>query len=213
MTAEGGSGVGPKEITPAKLELPEGIEAQLTPKDSNGSTFNGDQCDFGLNVACRDLILQAGLQHRKRCVSRVINTARGRTLSVPLCLPLLCERHPYSHLQPSLYSQAQQTYAEMSSVVVAPVSQIYEFRSVHGECPELPDDLSIPQFFLDSWHPLRPARPVGSPWVIDDESGKTLDYEQVGAEGTEYRSLLLTSPHRFDRGVTALRRLLKRGGI
>ena len=56
---------------------------------------------------------------------------------------------------------------------------IHEFRSVHGECPEVPDGLSIPQFFLDSWHPLRPTRPAGSPWVIDDESGKTLDYEQV----------------------------------
>ena len=59
------------------------------------------------------------------------------------------------------------------------VSPIYEFRSVHGECPEVPDDLSLPQFFLDWWHPLRPMRTAGSPWVIDDESGKTLDYEQV----------------------------------
>jgi len=60
-----------------------------------------------------------------------------------------------------------------------PVSTIHEFRSVHGECPDIPDDLSIPQFFLDSWHSLRPKRPVGSPWVIDDESGNSLDYEQV----------------------------------
>lgn len=67
----------------------------------------------------------------------------------------------------------------MGSGVKTEVSVIHEFRSVNGECPEIPDDLSIPQFFLDSWHPLRPARPAGSPWVIDDESGKTLDYEQV----------------------------------
>ena len=64
-------------------------------------------------------------------------------------------------------------------VQMTPASAIHEFRSVHGECPEIPDDLSIPQFFLDTWHPLRPRRPVGSPWVIDDESGKVLDYEQV----------------------------------
>ena len=60
-----------------------------------------------------------------------------------------------------------------------PVPAIHEFRSVHGECPEIPDDSSIPQFLLDSWHPLRPRRPIGAPWVIDDESGNTLDYEQV----------------------------------
>lgn len=59
------------------------------------------------------------------------------------------------------------------------VPEIHEFHSVHGDCPEVPDDLSIPQFFLDSWHSLRPMRPVGSPWFIDDESGKTLDYEQI----------------------------------
>ena len=78
--------------------------------------------------------------------------------------------------------------------VATPVSVIYEFRSVHGECPEIPDDLSIPQFFLDSWHPLRPRRPVGSPWIIDDESGNRLDYEQVSQLLYWLDSLLLTSP-------------------
>ncbi|KAF9646962.1 amp dependent CoA ligase [Thelephora ganbajun] len=72
------------------------------------------------------------------------------------------------------------------------VSVIYEFRSIHGECPEIPDDLSIPQFFLDSWHPLRPTRPVGSPWVIDDESGNTLDYEQIRSRSYGLAQVLKT---------------------
>lgn len=78
---------------------------------------------------------------------------------------------------------------------MTPVSAIYEFHSTQGKCPDIPDDLSIPQFMMDSWHPLRPKRPVGSPWVIDDESGNTLDHEQVsGVEVALISSIPLTSP-------------------
>jgi hypothetical protein len=101
-----------------------------------------------------------------------------RSFSTPL-FPKGFPLHTHTHRPPSSHSQTQQTHVEMFSEAVTAVSVKHEFRSVHGECPEIPDDLSIPQFFLDSWHPLRPTRPVGSPWVIDDESGKTLDYEQV----------------------------------
>ena len=95
-----------------------------------------------------------------------------------------------------------------------PGSEIHEFSSVHGECPEIPDDLTLPQFLLDKSHPLRPTRPAGSPWVIDDESGKTLDYEQVRAcviaDSPSYR----THPSlRSDRGVTHLRKLSGRNGV
>lgn len=43
----------------------------------------------------------------------------------------------------------------------------------------VPDDLTIPQFFLDSHHPLRPVRPAGVPWLIDDTTGQGFDLEEV----------------------------------
>ncbi|KAJ1302096.1 hypothetical protein OPQ81_000927 [Rhizoctonia solani] len=42
-----------------------------------------------------------------------------------------------------------------------------------------PTDVSIPQFFLDSTHPLRPIRGSGSPWFIEDETGRTVEFEEV----------------------------------
>lgn len=43
----------------------------------------------------------------------------------------------------------------------------------------VPDDLTIPQFFLDSHHPLRPARKTGIPWLIEDATGRLIDLEEV----------------------------------
>ncbi|EIW81329.1 amp dependent CoA ligase [Coniophora puteana RWD-64-598 SS2] len=45
----------------------------------------------------------------------------------------------------------------------------------------LPDDLTIPQFFLDSAHSLRPKRPLGVPWMIDDKTGRKIGYEELRA--------------------------------
>ncbi|ELU44361.1 phenylacetyl-CoA ligase [Rhizoctonia solani AG-1 IA] len=42
-----------------------------------------------------------------------------------------------------------------------------------------PTDVSIPQFFLDSTHPLRPIRSSDSPWFIEDETGRTIGFEEV----------------------------------
>ena len=49
-----------------------------------------------------------------------------------------------------------------------------EFHSSQGDLPRIPDDLTIPQFFLDAehWHELRPAWPEGAPWVIADKRVK-----------------------------------------
>ncbi|CAE6481130.1 unnamed protein product [Rhizoctonia solani] len=41
------------------------------------------------------------------------------------------------------------------------------------------DDLSIPQFMLDSTHPLRPTREANSPWFIEDETGRGIGFEEV----------------------------------
>ncbi|QRW11517.1 AMP binding enzyme [Ceratobasidium sp. AG-Ba] len=43
------------------------------------------------------------------------------------------------------------------------------------------DDMTIPQFMLDYPHPLRPARDVNSPWLIEDETGRTIGFEEVRA--------------------------------
>ncbi|CAE6467638.1 unnamed protein product [Rhizoctonia solani] len=41
------------------------------------------------------------------------------------------------------------------------------------------DDLTIPQFILDSTHPLRPTRDGNSPWLIEDETGRGIGFEEV----------------------------------
>ena len=120
-------------------------------------------------------------------------------------------KNPCLHRRPPSYPQTQRTHAQMAKLAI-PVSPIHEFRSVHGECPDIPDDLSIPQFFLDSWHPLRPRRPAGSPWVIDDESGNGLDYEQVSKSPPYPTPSSRTSFLRSDRGVMVLHSLSRRGG-
>jgi 4-coumarate--CoA ligase len=42
----------------------------------------------------------------------------------------------------------------------------------------IPDDLTIPQFFLDSHHPRRPVR-TDAPWLIEDETGRHIGFEEV----------------------------------
>ncbi|KAG8743208.1 hypothetical protein FRC10_000279 [Ceratobasidium sp. 414] len=44
-----------------------------------------------------------------------------------------------------------------------------------------PTDLTIPQFILDSTHPLRPIRDADSPWLIEDGTGRGVGYEEVRA--------------------------------
>jgi len=55
---------------------------------------------------------------------------------------------------------------------------MFEISGGPVDCP-VPDDLTIPQFFLDSHHPLRPARQAGVPWLIDDATGRSVDLEEV----------------------------------
>lgn len=45
--------------------------------------------------------------------------------------------------------------------------------------PYIPDDLTIPQFILDSHHPTRPVRPHGIPWLIDDVTGTKVGFDEV----------------------------------
>ncbi|THH18569.1 hypothetical protein EW146_g2444 [Bondarzewia mesenterica] len=45
--------------------------------------------------------------------------------------------------------------------------------------PYIPDNLTIPQFFLDSHHPLRPIRTAGFPVFIEDKTGRTIGFEEA----------------------------------
>ncbi|KAG1784859.1 uncharacterized protein HD556DRAFT_1461201 [Suillus plorans] len=45
----------------------------------------------------------------------------------------------------------------------------------------VPDDLTLPQFILDSSHPLRPIRPSHVPWFIEDAGGRGVGHEEVRA--------------------------------
>jgi hypothetical protein len=48
-----------------------------------------------------------------------------------------------------------------------------------ADLPFIPDNLSIPQFILDTQHPTRPLRKHGIPWLIEDASGRKVGFEEV----------------------------------
>lgn len=50
---------------------------------------------------------------------------------------------------------------------------IMEFAA-HQTCPYIPDDVTIPQFMFDSQHETRPNRKAGTPWLVEDATGKKL---------------------------------------
>ncbi|KAF7307183.1 Phenylacetyl-CoA ligase [Mycena indigotica] len=45
--------------------------------------------------------------------------------------------------------------------------------------PEIPDNLTIPQFIFDTAQPTRPARPDSVPWLIEDHSGKRIGLDEL----------------------------------
>ncbi|KAI0711319.1 phenylacetyl-CoA ligase [Earliella scabrosa] len=55
---------------------------------------------------------------------------------------------------------------------------------IHSSAPPLVyprDDLTLPQFILDdvNVHPTRPPRPIGTPCVIDEESGQAIHFDLI----------------------------------
>lgn len=50
----------------------------------------------------------------------------------------------------------------------------------------IPDDLTIPQFFLDYHHPLRPVRKDLTPWLIEDATGRRISYEEVRIGSSQF---------------------------
>ncbi|KAH0590948.1 hypothetical protein H2248_001061 [Termitomyces sp. 'cryptogamus'] len=54
-----------------------------------------------------------------------------------------------------------------------------EFHSLSGDLPFIPDNLTIPQFFLNDNNSLRPVRPTAIPWLIHDETGRTVGHAEL----------------------------------
>ena len=54
-----------------------------------------------------------------------------------------------------------------------------EFRGPFGDLPYIPDDLTIPQFFLDHRHPTRPVNTNLTPWFIEEGTGRKIGFEEV----------------------------------
>ncbi|KAI4521156.1 acetyl-CoA synthetase-like protein [Schizophyllum commune Loenen D] len=57
--------------------------------------------------------------------------------------------------------------------MASPTAEVIEFRSAYpSRLPRIPDDLTIPQFFLDHDMPERPKVPHTVPWFVEDRTGK-----------------------------------------
>jgi hypothetical protein len=60
-----------------------------------------------------------------------------------------------------------------------PPSIMTEFLSPGDPLPHIPDDLTLPQFILDSTHECRPIRPQGATWLVEDTTGRKVGLDEV----------------------------------
>ncbi|KAJ7751240.1 amp dependent CoA ligase [Mycena maculata] len=58
---------------------------------------------------------------------------------------------------------------------------MFEFHTPKGSTPlpHVPDDLTLPQFFLDFHHPARPIRPKNTPWLIENSTGRPIAFDEL----------------------------------
>jgi hypothetical protein len=68
--------------------------------------------------------------------------------------------------------------------------------TAEGNLGAVPDNLTLPQFILDSIHPTRPIRKEGTPWFIDDTTGRKIGFEEVSREMID--DSMTTSPQHED---------------
>ncbi|KAI6014829.1 hypothetical protein BKA83DRAFT_98244 [Pisolithus microcarpus] len=77
------------------------------------------------------------------------------------------------------------------------------------DLPPIPDDLTVPQFILDSHHPCRPLRRHSIPWFIDGQTGNKVGLEELRARTyglanglkISYAIILVHSPNHIDYPV------------
>ncbi|KAJ3009358.1 hypothetical protein NUW54_g2807 [Trametes sanguinea] len=56
-----------------------------------------------------------------------------------------------------------------------------ELHGDGGPLPHIPDDLTIPQFLLDSHHPSRPVLRTPQPWLIEELTGREIGSDELRA--------------------------------
>ncbi|KAK0464422.1 phenylacetyl-CoA ligase [Desarmillaria tabescens] len=72
----------------------------------------------------------------------------------------------------------------------------------HVGLPAVPDNLSIPQFFLDvPHHVARPIEKEGTPWLIEDTSGQAIYLEEASVR-SRTNALANGLKHQYDIGTT-----------
>ncbi|KAI0672316.1 amp dependent CoA ligase [Trametes maxima] len=56
-----------------------------------------------------------------------------------------------------------------------------EIHADGGPLPIIPDDLTIPQFLLDSHHPARPVLRTAQPWLVEELTGREVGSDELRA--------------------------------
>ncbi|KAF8192658.1 hypothetical protein K438DRAFT_1589891, partial [Mycena galopus ATCC 62051] len=59
------------------------------------------------------------------------------------------------------------------------------------------DEITIAEFMLDYSHKLRPARPAGTPWLVEDKTGRKVARDEVRQHSESSKHYYLLSPVRF----------------
>ncbi|EKM79072.1 hypothetical protein AGABI1DRAFT_40522 [Agaricus bisporus var. burnettii JB137-S8] len=54
-----------------------------------------------------------------------------------------------------------------------------EFQPLKPQLPHIPDDLTIGQFVFDHAHAVRPKEKPGTPWLIEDATGRSIGKEEL----------------------------------
>jgi hypothetical protein len=54
-----------------------------------------------------------------------------------------------------------------------------EIHSPKPVLPYIPDDQTVGQFVFDCVHPVRPEGKEGTPWLVEDATGRSLGKQEV----------------------------------
>ncbi|KAI0634245.1 acetyl-CoA synthetase-like protein [Trametes polyzona] len=84
-----------------------------------------------------------------------------------------------------------------------------EIHADGGTLAHIPDNVTIPQFILDSQHPLRPAADPQRPWLIDESTGRAVRADELRARisglanalNHRWKIVCIFSPNHVDYGV------------
>jgi len=71
-------------------------------------------------------------------------------------------------------------YAARASLFVNMGEHVAKEHVAEGNLCDVPDDLTVPQFILDSAHPMRPIRKEGIPWLVHQEKPPALARDKPG---------------------------------